>query len=93
MQRFRLGRLGRVVFYADWRGYENVLGQIESVSALFAEKVLDKHVATNDPRYRNALYHLMITQTSCYRYWGEGRWTDYGRELCRRAREILTHDF
>ena len=24
---------------------------------------------------------------------GEGKWTDYGRELCRRARDILTYDF
>jgi len=35
----------------------------------------------------------MVSQTSCYRYWGPGRWTDYGRELCRRAEAILTHDF
>jgi len=44
-------------------------------------------------RYRNALLHLLASQTSCYRYWGQGRWTDYGREICRRAKDILTHDF
>jgi hypothetical protein len=25
--------------------------------------------------------------------WGQGLWTDYGRELCRRATAILKHDF
>ncbi|HOW74249.1 MAG TPA: glycosyl hydrolase family 57 [Phycisphaerae bacterium] len=75
------------------RGYENVLGPMEMASALFAEKVIRRGVATSEPRYRNALYHLMMTQTSCYRYWGPGIWTDYGRELCRRTLEILKNDF
>ena len=74
------------------RGYENVIGPLESVSALFADKALGK-VSPREPRYRNALYHLLVAQTSCYRYWGQGVWTDYARELCRRATEILTHDF
>ena len=75
------------------RGYENVLGPMEKVSSLFNEKILKKKIATNDPRYRKALYYLLCSQTSCYRYWGQGIWTDYGRELCRRAEAILTHDF
>jgi hypothetical protein len=50
-------------------------------------------IPTNDPRYRNALFHLLCSQTSCYRYWGEGTWTDYWREIVRRAEEILVHDF
>jgi hypothetical protein len=74
------------------RGYENVLGPIESVSALFAQKALGK-VSPQEPRYRKALFHLLLTQTSCYRYWGQGRWTDYARELCRRTSDILTNDF
>ena len=75
------------------RGYQNVLGPMESVSALFAEKVLRAGVAATDPRYRKALFHLLLTQTSCFRYWGQGLWTDYARELCRRAAEILTREF
>jgi len=75
------------------RGYENVLGPMEKVSSLFNEKILKKKIATNDPRYRKALFYLLCSQTSCYRYWGQGIWTDYGRELCRRAEAILTHDF
>jgi hypothetical protein len=30
-----------------------------------------------------------MSQTSCYRYWGQGTWTDYGKELCRRTEAIL----
>jgi len=70
-------------------GYDRVLGPMESVSALFAERMIERGVPTSEFRYRNALYHLMMTQTSCYRYWGEGRWADYARELCRRTMNIL----
>jgi hypothetical protein len=75
------------------RGYENVLGPMEEVSVLFNEKALVPGVPTNEHRYRNALFHLMSSQTSCYRYWGQGLWTDYGREICRRTTEILNRDF
>ena len=75
------------------KGYENVLGPMEEASALFYEKVLKKAAPTDDPRYRSALFHLMTAQTSCYRYWGQGVWTDYGREICRRATELLSSDF
>jgi hypothetical protein len=73
------------------RGYESVLGPMEQVSALFAQKT--QGVRTSDPRYRNALFYLLTTQTSCYRYWGSGIWTDYGRELARRTNDILKYDF
>ncbi len=75
------------------QGYENVLGPMERVSVLFAEKVLKPGIPTIDPRYRRVLYYLLMTQTSCFRYWGQGIWTDYARELCRRTEDILTHDF
>jgi hypothetical protein len=75
------------------RGYENVLGPMEEASALFNERVLARGVPTDDPRYRSALYHLMSSQTSCYRYWGQGLWTDYGREICRRVTDIIRYDF
>jgi hypothetical protein len=76
------------------KGYENVLGPMDEVSALFAKKVLgNKKVKTHEHRYRNALYYLLLTQTSCYRYWGQGLWTDYARELCRRASDIMHYDF
>jgi hypothetical protein len=75
------------------RGYDRVLGPMESASARFAEKVVGAGIATSDPRYRNALFHLLTSQTSCFRYWGEGTFADYGRELCRRTIEIIDRDF
>jgi hypothetical protein len=75
------------------RGYGNVLGPMEEASALFDDKVSRRGMPTGEKRYRNALLHLLASQTSCYRYWGQGQWTDYGRELCRRAKEILDHDY
>jgi hypothetical protein len=75
------------------RNYQDVLQPMEAASALFHETVQRSGVAPADPRYRNALYHLLTSQTSCYRYWGQGLWSDRGRELCRRTLEILRHDF
>ena len=75
------------------RGYDQVLIPMEKASALFHERALSPDVPTGDPRYRNALFHLLAAETSCYRYWGEGIWTDYGSELSRRATDILVHDF
>jgi len=75
------------------KGYDNVLGPMEAASALFSEKVLQPGTETSDERYRNALFHLMASQTSCYRYWGQGLWTEYGREICRRVEDIVRHDF
>jgi hypothetical protein len=75
------------------RGYDKILKPMEQASADFNQKVLEKGVEPSEQRYRNALYHLLLTQTSCYRYWGQGQWVDFGRELCRRTEEILKHDF
>ena len=75
------------------RGYDRVLIPMEQASSLFHERVLARGVPSDDPRYRNALFHLLTAETSCYRYWGEGIWTDYGAELSRRTAAILTHAF
>ncbi len=74
-------------------GYDDVLIPMDRASSLFHERVLSKGVPPGDPRYRNALFHLLTAQTSCFRYWGSGIWTDYGREIARRAADIVTHDF
>jgi hypothetical protein len=71
------------------RGYHDVLKPMEAASAMFNEKVLRRAVSPSDSRYRKALYYLLTSQTSCYRYWGEGLWADRGRELCRRTMDIL----
>lgn len=75
------------------RGYDKLLGPMEKVSSLFYEKVIEPQIPTGESRYRNALFHLLCSQTSCYRYWGEGVWPDYGREICRRLEDILKHDY
>jgi hypothetical protein len=75
------------------RGYDNVLGPMEEASALFHQRVTARAMPTGERRYRNALLHLLASQTSCYRYWGQGQWTDYGREICRRTKDILVHDY
>jgi len=66
---------------------------MDRASALFQERVLVDGVSPAEGRYRNALYHLLTAQTSCYRYWGEGIWTDYGSEIARRTAEIVSNDF
>jgi hypothetical protein len=71
------------------RGYERVLGPMEEASRRFAEVTERGGIPESDPRYRAALFHLLLSQTSCFRYWGEGPWTDYGRELCRRVADAL----
>ena len=40
---------------------------------------------TQTPHFQEALVHLLLTETSCFRYWGQGTWTDYAREIHRRG--------
>jgi hypothetical protein len=75
------------------QGYDSVLGPMERASSLFYQKIIAKKMPTTEHRFRNALYHLLASQTSCYRYWGQGIWVEYGKEICRRAIEILEHEF
>jgi hypothetical protein len=76
----------------DWvRGYQDVLNPMHAASAHFHATFDGDHAVDHRGRaYREALFHLLACETSCYRYWGLGRWTDYGRELCRRAGAALT---
>jgi len=69
------------------RGYEDVLIPMERASAAFHERFVATGASTRDPAYRRALFYLLACETSCYRYWGQGIWTDYGAELARRAAE------
>ena len=76
------------------KGYENVLEPMNQLSAMFHQKY-DKQVAqdaavTKTQEYQEALLYVMLVETSCFRYWGQGTWTDYARELFRRGEELLT---
>jgi len=92
------------------RGYQDVLGPMYQLSALFHEKidpllaaapasgpglgdVASMETVTRQFRYRNALLHNLLLQSSDFRYWGKGAWTEYAREIYRRGEAILTHDF
>jgi hypothetical protein len=75
------------------KGYENLLKPMEQLSARFHEVLDGRPIDKNSQPYRNALYYLLLSESSDFRYWGQGAWTDYGREICRRGAEILAHDF
>ncbi len=71
------------------QGYENVLEPMNQLSAKFHEKY-DSQVqadpsVTQRQDYQEALLYNLLVQTSCFRYWGQGTWTDYARELYRRG--------
>jgi hypothetical protein len=74
-------------------GYANVLEPLQQLSARFHAH-FDPLVAadpaiTGTPAYQQALLHLLLLETSCFRYWGQGTWTDYARELHRRGEAAL----
>jgi hypothetical protein len=75
------------------RGYENVLEPMNQLSAAFHAKydplvTADRHT-TQCPDYQEALLYNLLLQTSCFRYWGQGTWTDYARELYNRGKALL----
>jgi hypothetical protein len=75
------------------RGYEGLLTAMDQLSARFHQVLDGRRVDTNSHAYRNALFHLLVAETSCFRYWGQGIWPEYGKEICRRGFAILEHDF
>jgi hypothetical protein len=71
------------------KGYENVLEPMNQLSAQFHAK-FDPLVAADEgvtrrSDYREALLYNLLVQTSCFRYWGQGVWTDYARTLYARG--------
>lgn len=74
----------------NWvKGYEHVLDPINKLSVEFHRKFDGKKVDTESTRYRKALLYLLLSQSSDFRYWGKGIWTDYAAEICRRGMEAL----
>jgi hypothetical protein len=89
------------------KGYENVLNPMNQLSALFHEKIdpllqPDSEFnndlggtsisVTRQSRYRQALLHNLLLQTSCFRYWGQGVWTDYARDIYKQG-DLLLNTF
>ena len=80
--------------HLSWvEGYADVLEPMQQLSARF-HRVFDPLAAadpavTGTPAYRQALLPLLLLQTSCFRYWGQGTWTDYARTIHRRGEALL----
>jgi hypothetical protein len=75
-------------------GYANVLEPMTSLSAAFHQRFdpmveADPTVTQTEP-YQQALLHLLLLETSCFRYWGQGVWTDYATEIHRRGLASLS---
>ena len=74
-------------------GYANVLTPMHQLSAAFHARfdaaVQQDPSLTASPSYRECLLHLLLLETSCFRYWGQGTWTDYACEIHRRGAALL----
>ena len=74
-------------------GYSNVLTPMHQLSAAFHARfdagVQADPSLTANAHYRDCLLHLLLLETSCFRYWGQGTWTDYAREIHRRGATLL----
>jgi len=74
-------------------GYKNVLEPISKLSSYF-HKTYD-NLAIKNPsitkthNYQQALLYLLLLETSCFRYWGQGKWTDYAKTIFERGEEAL----
>ncbi|BAT53564.1 hypothetical protein NOS3756_25250 [Nostoc sp. NIES-3756] len=81
--------------HISWvKGYENVLSPMYELSKLFHQKfdnlLLDSDSSiTKQTNYRQALLYNLLLQTSCFRYWGQGAWTDYAREIYQRGKSHI----
>lgn len=76
-------------------GYANVLEPMHQLSAEF-HRLFDPLVAANpeitkSEGYQRALLHVLLLETSCFRYWGQGTWTEYARTIHRRGMEQLQY--
>jgi hypothetical protein len=71
-------------------GYSDVMDPVLRLSVRFHERwdpAGDQ--AGGQPAYALSLLYLLLSQTSCFRYWGHGFWTDTAQEICRRGLESL----
>jgi hypothetical protein len=79
------------------KGYENVLTPMNRLSTLFHRKVtplVEQHPElTQESRYRRALLYNLLLQTSCFRYWGQGAWTDYAQTIYEQGTAIIEQEF
>jgi hypothetical protein len=65
-------------------GYDNVMQPMQRLSARFHR--LSEHLGDRQgSAYHRALLYTLLLETSCFRYWGQGGWTDYAQSLYRQG--------
>jgi hypothetical protein len=68
---------------------------MKKLSVMFHEKydalVQQDPSVTQRPDYQEALLYNLLLQTSCFRYWGQGTWTDYAGEIYRQGEAVLSN--
>ncbi|WP_427160051.1 glycosyl hydrolase family 57 [Aliinostoc sp. HNIBRCY26] len=81
--------------HISWvKGYENVLSPMYELSSVFHQKfdqllrVSSEISVTKKAEYSQALLHNLLLQTSCFRYWGQGTWTDYAYAIYQRGMSL-----
>ena len=74
-------------------GYENVLQPMHCLSARFHQhfdqRLSEQTILTQSSPYRDALMHLLLLETSCFRYWGQGKWTQYATDIYNKGMKLL----
>ncbi|MGF1520856.1 MAG: glycosyl hydrolase family 57 [Leptolyngbyaceae cyanobacterium] len=74
------------------QGYENVMQPLQRLSARFHQ--VSQEQPWGDRRsaaYHRALLHLLLLETSCFRYWGQGLWTEYAQTIYHRGLATLAN--
>lgn len=76
------------------KGYDNVLEPMKQLSAdfhqHFDQKIAIDPSVTRTNSYQQALLHVLLLETSCFRYWGQGIWTEYARNIHNRGKAMLS---
>ena len=74
-------------------GYKNVLEPISKLSSYFHETfdhlVVQNPSITKTHSYQEALLYLLLLETSCFRYWGQGKWTEYAKTIFKKGEKVL----
>ena len=74
-------------------GYKNVLEPISKLSTYFHNTfdhlVVQNPSLTKTNSYQEALLYLLLLETSCFRYWGQGKWTEYAKTIYKKGEEVL----
>ena len=74
-------------------GYINVLEPIAKLSSYFHETfdhlLVQNPLLTKTHDYQEALLYLLLLETSCFRYWGQGTWTEYANTIFRKGEEVI----